>query len=236
MAERSPFRKLLHIGMVTAGAVGMYALVIKPWLMRRGATDEECFRPLPGDALVPEPQWSFTHGITIHASPAEIWPWLAQWGYGRGGFYSYDWIDQALGAKGIVSASKILVEFQDLKVGDKVPVAPGGEGFVVEKIEDCRYIVLKNRLDLKTMKPYDPRGPKPEEYLNLSWLWYLDPVAEDRTRLISRCRMDLRARMTPANFFFLGEPLQPGSAIMDWGMLNGIKCRAEGSCLTVNDQ
>jgi hypothetical protein len=52
-------------------------------------------RPLPGDALLPDATATLTHGITIDASPARIWPWLVQMGGGRAGFYSLDALDNA---------------------------------------------------------------------------------------------------------------------------------------------
>ncbi len=67
-----------------------YALVLRPWHRRWGATEEEANRALPGDELVPDPKFHATHAITIEAPPAEVWPWLVQMGQGRGGLYSYE--------------------------------------------------------------------------------------------------------------------------------------------------
>jgi hypothetical protein len=51
-------------------------------------------RALPGDEVIPAPIGSHTHAITIHRSPRDVWPWLAQMGAGRrAGWYSYDLLD-----------------------------------------------------------------------------------------------------------------------------------------------
>jgi len=55
--------------------------------------------PLPGDDLVAYPKGDYTHAITIRASAAEIWPWLVQLGQGRGGFYSYEWLENLVGCQ-----------------------------------------------------------------------------------------------------------------------------------------
>lgn len=236
MAKDRAFQKLLRTGMMAAGAAGLYVWVVRPWLMKLGATEDELYSLLPGDELVPHPTWSFTHAVTIHTDPDGIWPWLVQWGYGRGGFYSYDWLDSLLGATGVRSAERVLVEYQQIKPGDTLPVAPGGQGLVVERVEEERYILLSNRLELKTMQPFSLKDPRPEEYINLSWLWYLQPVIGCRTRLISRVRVEMVVRPEQRFSLWVGEPLKPGSAFMDWGMLQGIKRRAEEAGCVANDQ
>jgi len=46
---------------------------------------DEAERPLPGDELVSSAKIRWTHGITIRARPAEIWPWLIHMGCRRAG-------------------------------------------------------------------------------------------------------------------------------------------------------
>ena len=64
-----------------------------------------------------------TRAITIDAPPAAVWPWLVQMGSGRGGAYTYDWIENLFGLD-MHSADEILPQFQDLEVGDD-PAGPG---------------------------------------------------------------------------------------------------------------
>jgi len=82
-----------------------------------GANADEVSRMMPGDELLTDPEALSTRAITIDASPAAIWPWLVQMGPGRGGAYTYDWIENLLGLD-MHSADEILPQFQDLKVGD----------------------------------------------------------------------------------------------------------------------
>jgi len=84
-------------GTVVAGIAGLvaYALAVRPWHLRWGATNAEVQEPLPGDEVVPEPELSATHAVTIHAAIAAVWPWLVQVGQGQGGFYSYVLLEPA---------------------------------------------------------------------------------------------------------------------------------------------
>jgi hypothetical protein len=100
----------------------VYLLIVRPWHMNWGATDEEVRKRLPGDELVPHPTFESTRAITVHAPAKEVWRWLAQLGQDRGGFYSYDRLENLAGAN-IYNAARIVPEMQHLKVGDFVPMA-----------------------------------------------------------------------------------------------------------------
>ena len=107
--------------------------------------------------------------ITIGARPEQIWPWLVQMGYQRGGLYSYDWLDRLFGYLDRRSADSILPEFQRLAVGDEIPIGRG-QGFPVTAIEPYRALVLSGAGD------------------GFAWVWQfgLYPLDERRTRLVSR--------------------------------------------------
>ncbi len=111
--------------------------------MRWGATDVEVGKPLPGDELVPHPVMASTRAVTINAPAEAIWPWLVQIGVGRGGWYSYDWLENLAGLH-IHSAERIHPEWQDLQVGDIVPMDPEGYGATVVAIEPNRALVMEN--------------------------------------------------------------------------------------------
>jgi hypothetical protein len=102
-----------------------YAVVIRPWVSRWGATVEEASTPLPGDDLVPEPAYVTTRAMMVRAPTRGVWPRLVQLGQGRGGFYTYDRLEQMVGA-GIRSVDRIVPELQQLAVGDTVPFSPVG--------------------------------------------------------------------------------------------------------------
>lgn len=54
---------------------------------------------LPGDELVEDPGIQTTRALTIDAAVRDVWPWLAQIGQDRGGFYSYEWLENLAGCR-----------------------------------------------------------------------------------------------------------------------------------------
>ena len=144
-------------------AVLVYLALIRPWHLHWGATQEEVSRPMPGDSLIADASLNTTRAITIRARPEQIWPWLVQMGPGRGGWYSYDRLDNS----GRPSAERIVDEWQvTLQPGDSLGVGSGPK-FQVMAVEPNRYLVL---------------GPK------ISWAMALYPQADGTTRLVERLR------------------------------------------------
>jgi hypothetical protein len=106
----------------------LYFAAIRPWLLGWGASHQERLHALPGDDLVPA-RWQTTRGIDISAPAEEAWPWLVQMGYGRGGWYSYDWLEHLIGAGAFAeggSAKRLIPELQQLALGDTVALSPAG--------------------------------------------------------------------------------------------------------------
>jgi hypothetical protein len=116
-------------GAALAGGVVLlgYVSLVRPKILRWGATDQEAAERLPGDEVVAQPRYQTTHAVTIHAPAGQVWPWLVQLGQGRGGLYSYDWLENLFGL-GFRSADRILPELQQLQVGDQVWLAPRDSG------------------------------------------------------------------------------------------------------------
>jgi Protein of unknown function (DUF998) len=150
------------------------------------ATAREKRRPLPVDALVPEPLFASTHAITIDAPPEQVWPWIAQMGAGRAGWYSWDAIDNG----GTRSSGSIVPALQTVARGDIMPAVPGAkDAFVVAAVEWNRNLVL-------TVP--DGRGGNA-----VAWEHVLDPLPGGRTRLVVRGRasphwLDLARARRPA--------------------------------------
>jgi len=188
---------------VAIGLAGLLLLVYRtvgrPWHARWGATGGEVARALPGDELLPDANVT-TRAITIDARPEEVWPWLVQLGYGRGGWYSYDWIDN----DGRPSASRIVPELQRLEPGDQILMAPG-MGPRVRAVEPNRYLLTG-----------DADGG--------IWCLALYPLGDGRTRLVSRWRV--KWPITPATVFWVLVS-DPGMFVMERRMLLGIKRRVE---------
>ena len=91
---------------------------------RSGASDAEAVGPLPGDEIIPHPMLEWTRATTVHARPDRIWPWLVQMGYGRGGWYTNERLDQIIWGVSARNADRILPEYQGLEVGDIIPDGP----------------------------------------------------------------------------------------------------------------
>ena len=54
---------------------------------------------MPGDAFLLDARSVVTRGITIDVPPERVWPWLAQIGQNKGGFYSHAWLENLLAVK-----------------------------------------------------------------------------------------------------------------------------------------
>ena len=172
-----------------------------------GATKAEAKRPMPGDDEVKRPISVSTNAITIRARAADIWPWLVQMGYRRGGMYSYDRIDRLLGILDGPSANRIIPEFQHLEVGDVIPMGKP-PSWPVKAIVPNKSILIVIR----------------EPGVEVTWCFMLDEIDHQQTRLVLRVRS--RLAMTP--MLLLSLPIMyPGQYLMIRKMLLGIKQRAE---------
>lgn len=168
---------------IAAAALGLaaaHALVLRPRMLRWGATDEEVRRPFPGEAIVPGGRRSATMAVTIDAPRATVWPWLAQMGADRAGWYSWDRLDNW----GNASARRIHPEWQDISVGDRMAGTPDGrQSWVVAALDPGRLLVLRMSLDLRG-RPFDPEAGHPRSYTDSTWGFLLEGLPGGRTRLV----------------------------------------------------
>lgn len=216
---------LLNSLATTAIAAETYLGLVRPWLLHWGAAPEEVAGGLPGDHLVDSPRYIATRAITIKAPASQVWPWLVQMGQGKGGLYSYTWLENLIGCD-IHNASRIVPEFQDLKVGDAVRLAPpptseGGVdfAFTVVELEPEQTLVLSTPGSTEE----NSQGGLPFA----SWAFILQPYGPTTTRLIVRYRSTYRFSLV--NFLANQALLEPVHFIMERKMLLGIRKRAEKS-------
>jgi proline iminopeptidase len=149
-------------------------------MLRWGATDEEVRRPYPGAELVPDGTRAATMAVTIDAPPSRVWPWLVQMGTDRGGWYSWDRLDNF----GRRSVERIHPEWQDISVGDRLLAKPdGSEWWEVAALEPGRFLCLRMSLDLRG-RPFDPAGTRPRHYTDSTWGFLLEEMPGARTRLV----------------------------------------------------
>ena len=182
--------------------------VLRPWYRQWGATQTEIDKTYLGDERVPQPNMENTRAITINTPPKQVWPWLVQMGQARGGLYSYERLENLAGCE-MVNADRVLPEHQELKVGDKVLLAPEGgpPPFEVIAVAPGRAILLG--------------GSSPPT----TWGFYLEPQGETATRLIIRFRQCYDP--TLGNVITWRVLTDPINFVMERKMLQGIKLRAE---------
>ena len=187
-----------------------------------GSTAQERAMRLPGDEIVPHPDVVTDHAITIDAAPEEVWPWLVQMGWHRGGWYTARWVDRLFFPANRPSADRIIPELQAVRVGDFIPDgAPETEcGFIVEHVEPQRALVLHSTSHL----PPSWRERRRAE-LDWSWTFVLLPLKNGR-----RTRFLFRSRWTTAPWWFTLSgwlTVVPADFLMSRDMLRGVKRRAE---------
>jgi hypothetical protein len=196
--------KWLGTGAALAGAAALaYFGFLRDWHLQWGATAQEARGEVAGDELMPEPDIVATRAVEIDAPPSAIWPWLVQMGPGRGGAYTYDWLERRLGID-IHNSDRIIPEFQHLQVGDEIPMP--GYAMRVERLDPGRAMVFRSS--------------------NHAWVWSFElRPTNGHTRLISRNRFATSA--LPLKDKLAYPVIEPGSWVMERKMLLTIKQRAE---------
>jgi hypothetical protein len=203
------------IDAATAAPIWAMSPALRPWHMHWGATQTEISATMPGDAVVPRAQFNATRAITIDAPPERVWPWIVQLGYGRGGFYTYDLLDNA----GLPSADRIVEDYQDLKVGDLVPMFHETHGLAIAYRVDS---LDANKWMLWVHRPHEDERP------DSTWSWRLTASPDGGTRLLTRMKQDYRWE-TPGLAAFNLVLMEFGDFAMERRMLKGIKVRAEAA-------
>ncbi|MBW0271802.1 hypothetical protein ATM97_14450 [Nocardia sp. MH4] len=192
---------------IYAAGLGLgYSVLLRKRFATWGATRDEAQRTIPGDELLPHPDIRTTRAITVAAEPAAIWPWLVQIGPGRGGAYTYDWIENLFGLD-MHSADEILPRFQHPALGDVIALGARGPRLRIRVLEPDRSLVFASE--------------------DGAWVWsfalYPEPAG---TRLISRNLISL-TEASLGTRLFTRLVAEPGSLVMERKMLSGIRTRAE---------
>jgi hypothetical protein len=194
-----------------AAAVGAGTVLLRGRLAHWGATGAEVRGALPGDELVAHANVTTTRAITVHAPAAAVWPWIAQLGQGRGGFYSYDAVENLLGLD-IHSADRIVAEWQSVEVGTQIRLA-AEVPLTVALVEPGRAMVLRGSVPIgSTPAPYD-----------FTWAFVLCDAPDGTTRLVVRERYGYLRQWAA----LIVEPVLLVSFVMTRQMLHGIRERAE---------
>lgn len=204
-----------------SGAARVALSLITPWLRDAhshwGLSVADAQRTYPGDELVPTPRWSWTHGVEIAAEPQAVWPWLAQIGATRGGFYSYQWLENLVGCD--VHNAEVIHPEWEMRVGDELYIHPKAPALKIAALERDRWLLAHGAADEQARAAGRP-------WAAVTWLFYLEPLADGKCRCISRYRVDyaddLRTRLS-----FGPSLLEPIGFAMDRRMLLGIRERVQ---------
>jgi hypothetical protein len=218
-------RRLYRIAVcaVALEALGAaYSFVLLPRLRRWGASADEVARALPGDDLVADPLHVATHAITLRAAAEDVFPWVVQIGQNRGGFYSYDFLENLLKLD-IHSAEAIHPEWQDLRPGeDYMTLDPDGYMKLAVVTQDAPHAFV-----VRSGAPGEPQPPGDlfKGEIDCSWAFVVEPLDGHTSRLIIRWRAAWRRTARAA--FALAFMLEPMHFLMEERMLRGIRERAE---------
>jgi proline iminopeptidase len=194
-----------RLGALLAVSAAVYALAVRPRLLRWGALDEEVRQPYPGADLIPGGRRGATMAVTIEAPPSRVWPWLVQMGCDRAGWYSWDRLDNG----GVPSAERIHPEWQEVRLGQRLASLPSGRAwFEIAALEPERFLGLR--------APF---------YVDTLWGFRLKALPVGRTRLVVSGYAAARPRLLQA----LADRLfwEPAHWIMQTRQLANLRRRAE---------
>ena len=216
---RCPSRTRAAVGVLALGSV--YALLVRPRLLRCGASDDELQSPFPGAAIVPGGVRTATMAVTINAPTSRVWPWLVQMGTDRGGWYSWDLLDNF----GRRSADRIHPEWQKIGLGDRFTGKPdGSQSWQVAALEPERFLALRMSLDLRG-RQFDPAGRRPRRYTDSTWGFLLTELPGRRTRLLVSGYWALRPR--GLQHLVSVAVLEPAHWVMQTRQFANLKRRAQ---------
>jgi hypothetical protein len=203
---------------VAAGLAGGVFAAVHHLGRTWGSTRGERSTRMPGDEIDTRPLGVTNHAVTVDAPPSQVWPWLVQMGYHRGGWYTYPWVDRWIWHIDNPSADRIVDAFQDLRVGDIVPDGePGTAWYVVRQLDPERSLVLHSTTHL-------PPAVRNRVWVSWTWSFLLEPLPGNRTRILLR----VRATGSPTVMAAFHLLIVPSDLVMARSMLRGIRKRVQG--------
>jgi hypothetical protein len=220
---RQPRDDWRDVGQGLAGAARMTANFATPFLRGRrarwGLDAAAARRTLPGDDLVPAPRWGWTHAIEIDAPASAVWPWVAQVGADRGGFYSYQWLENLAGCR-LRNAETVHPEW----------AVQEGQGLLLHpRVPPLRIVRLEPGRAFVAHAPADAEAHRSgASWVEASWLFLVEPLTPTRCRFVSRYRVatssDAATRLRFGPWL-----LEPIATEMDRRMLHGVRACAAAS-------
>ncbi|MES1217805.1 MAG: hypothetical protein ABUT20_20030 [Bacteroidota bacterium] len=199
------------ISVIAVFVIVFYIVFLRYFMMHWGASISESERIYIGDSVVEKPDYVNILAVTIDKPSSVIWPWVAQMGVNKGGFYSYTWLENIFGCQ-LHNADRIHSEWQNPAAGDYEPVCKSAEksnmpGWTILYVEPGKSLVYKSTGDSSWTMGY-----------------YIDSVNATTSRLITRMRYT-----SPRTFWeYITDKvwMEWAHCIMQKGSINGIKKRA----------
>jgi hypothetical protein len=197
-----------------------FFLVVRPWYRTWGADAAVQQAALPGDHLLWQGTPRETRAVMIQAPAEKVWPWVAQIGQDRGGFYSFELLENLAGCE-MTNLDDLLPALQHWKTGDKLwmypPEKAGGIGQApLAQHEPGRALVFYTR------RPGTSLTAPPDG----TWAFVVEPVDGATSRFIMRGRG--RGNLGLLGTAFERSIFEPIHFAMERKMMEGVKARAEG--------
>jgi hypothetical protein len=210
---------LRDVGAGIGGAAIMMLAWLTPFLRPArshwGLSAEEASVPRPGDELVAEPRWSWTHSVDVEAPADGVFRWIAQVGADRGGFYSYQWLENLAGCD-VHNAEAVHAEWAH-EAGDALVLHP--------RMPPLRVVlVVPGRSLVAFAAPDETARVDGRPWASATWAFLVEPLGARRCRIVSRFRSaysdDFATRLMQGPAL-----LEPVGFAMDRRMLLGIRDR-----------
>jgi hypothetical protein len=194
-------RSFVRLSLALAAMVGVRRIS-----RRSGVTNSELRQSLPGDDVMPQPKVEWTRATTIKSPPDQVWPWIVQMGFGRGGWYTSEAFDRIVWRIDNPSSDAILPQWQHPEVGSIIPDGPGFAAyFRVDQVDDGEAIVYRSIRHPYRGHPIDPEDTSAlmrleqelidgGSYLEFSWAFVLRRTDSGSTRLTVRTRANYEPR------------------------------------------
>ena len=224
-AQRSWARTLEGAALMAAHLVAPWR---RTWRTRWGAHPAELHRDLPGNELIPEPTWTYTHAVSIDAPASRVWPWIAQLGQAHGGFYSYERLENLVGCR-IRNTDTVVDAWQHPSVRDTVRLHPKAPPLHVAVVDPGRTLVLHGAAAAvapAATAPSDPADPPTPTAPDNLWSFHLFDDGAHRCRLVEHGRT-VHGDAMSQRLFFGTTLIEPIGFVMSREMLRAIRSRAE---------
>jgi hypothetical protein len=206
------------------------------------------------DAGDDEPAVVQTRNVVFDAPPHEVWPWLAQMGHGRAGWYSLDVVERLIGAARSVdgwrSIGRVEPSLATVSTGDHIPMGRGLDLEVVQAREpevlalvfdndvlgghlrmDWQFalqpVVRHEGVDVVHPPSAGPLRGTASSLPDAARMHPDDPDAPSEVGTLLQVRTVIRATPTPLRVAVTGL-LGPGHRIMEAAQLRGLRTRVEG--------